>query len=148
MYKHRRAQDGCHRSGELKLDIPDIPFTQCRVRTPCQSFSPWTQEGKCIPSAPGVNLKQPLSIQIPILAAQPTSHILIQGQGHSHITDLDGFKVTFNDHIGRLDISMEQLLIIVQILRSRENLLTSAYICGEAGSAIGFGQQSTSFFNI
>lgn len=59
---------------------------------------------------------------------QPTSQVLIQGQGYSHVTDLDGFKVTLNNNIGRLDISVEQLLVIVKVLGGREKQLTPTNI--------------------
>lgn len=69
------------------------------LQTTSQSFPLRTRRGKCVYSAPGAKLWQPPRIQVPFPAARPTSHVLIQGQGHSHITDLDGFKVTFNDHV-------------------------------------------------
>lgn len=56
--------------------------------------------------------------RIRVLPPQPTGHVLIQGQRHSHVTDLDGFKIPFNDDVGRFDVSVEQLLVVVKVLRA------------------------------
>lgn len=69
-------------------------------------------------------LWQPPSCQVLFPIAQPTGQVLIKGQGYSHVTDLDGFKVTLNNNVGRLDISVEQLLVIVKVLRGRGKQLT------------------------
>ena len=69
------------------------------VQTTRQSFPPRTREDKCLHSALGAERWQPASVQVPFPSARPTGHVLIQGQGHSHVTDLDGFKVAFNDHV-------------------------------------------------
>lgn len=112
------------------------------MQTPRQPFPAKTQEGE------RDKLQQPPSTQVPFPATRLTGHVLIQGQGHSHVTDLDGFKVAFNDHVGRLDISVEQLLIVVKILRGREEPLAPAHGHGdgEAGGAIPSGQQNPNPF--
>jgi hypothetical protein len=46
-----------------------------------------------------------------------TSHIFIQWQRDSYITDFNCFKITFNYNIWRLYVSMKQLLFLVQVLK-------------------------------
>lgn len=45
-----------------------------------------------------------------------TFHVLVQTQRHAHVADLDGLEVALDDHVARLHVAVQQLLLVVQIL--------------------------------
>lgn len=99
----------CPSVGEHERDIIALGNTNwtfwrslhpCMVQTTSCSYPPGLQwEHKCVHTAPGAKVQQSPRTRVPIPATQPTGHVLIQGQGYSHVADLDGFKVTFNHDV-------------------------------------------------
>lgn len=55
--------------------------------------------------------------------SRSTFHVLVQLQRHADVADLDALKVALDDNVARLHVAVQQLLLVVKILRKQSKLL-------------------------